>query len=669
MSPPSPPSPQTVDEVLADAVGLHRSGRPAEAERLYRLILSTVPDEPLVLLHLALALHAQGKLDEMAAFSRICVAVRPDLAEAHATLGVALHGLGRSDEAIAAYRQAIAIKPDNPESHYNLGNALKALGRFDEAATAFRQAIAIKPSLAEAFANLGATLIEQSKFGDAAAALRQAIGIRPDFAEAHYNLGLALKRMNRFEEAIDAYRRAVAVNPSYALAHNNLGVALKDLGRIDEAVIAFRHAIAADPDYAKAHSTLLFCLCHLDSISPWELAAEHRAFGTHFEAPHKRAWPVHRNPRDPERRLRIGVVSADLYDHVVASFLEPVLAAMDRGQFELYVYANTTRRDTVTARLTPLAARWLDVTELSEEALATQITEDCVDILVDLSGHSEGNRLLTFARKPAPLQVSLIGYPNTTGLTAIDYYIVDKFFSSAAGVSALFTEKLASLTSIGTFQPSTAAPPVNDLPALTGEVFTFGSFSRLTKISETTIALWCRVLRAVPGSRLLLGAIPDNGARRIMAERFSRHGVSESRLLFLPAAPVDVYFARYHLVDLILDTFPYSGSTTSNDATWMGVPTLTLVGMGMPSWGTAVCMCHVGLAEFVVNTEDDFVAKAQQWAQRTEDLATIRRRLRSRFSASPNTDPATGAHDLQSAFRQMWRGWCAGLPAADFAAR
>ena len=651
--------------MFAEAVELHRNGRVGEAEALYRRILSAVADHPLVLLHLGLALHAQGKFAEMEAASRRCVAVRPDISQAHGNLGVALQGLGRPDEAILAFGQAVAVQPDNVEAQYNLANALKATGRFDEAAAAYRRAIEVKPDLAEAHANLGATLLEQGKFAEAVDACRHASGIRPNLAEAHYNLGLALKGLDRLDEAVDAYRRAVAVNPGYALAHNNLGVALKDLGRIDEAVAAFRLAVAANPDHAEAHSALLFCLCHLDSISPAALAAEHRAFGLRFEAPLKAGWIAHDNPREPRRRLRIGYVSADLYGHVVASFIEPVWAAMDRQQFDIVVYANTTRRDAVTARLEALAHLWREVAPLSDAALAERIRADRIDILVDLAGHTTGNRLPVFARKPAPVQVSMIGYPNTTGLSAIDYYIADEFFPLSPGKGALFTEHLIGLAA-GIFRPSAAAPPVNRLPALARGEFTFGSFSRLAKISEASIRLWCRVLSEAPGSRLVLGAVPDNGARRDLAERLARYGVAESRLTFLDIAPVDVYLARYHAVDLILDSFPYSGSTTSNDAAWMGVPTLTLAGDAYQSWGSAICLCRVGLADFVVEREDDFVAKAVEWTRRLDDLAAIRGQLRARVLASPHTDFIKGAREVRIAFRRMWETWCSGLPPAAF---
>lgn len=415
------------------------------------------------------------------------------------------------------------------------------------------------------------------------------------------------------------------------------------------------------------HSNLLFCLSHDPHATPQEVFAEYRAFGDRFEAPFRDRWPEHRNLPDPGRTLRVGFVSGDFLNHAVASFVEPLWAALDAKQVEIWAYANHRVEDEVSVRLKGLAHRWRKVAVMSDEELAGQIREDGIDILFDLSGHTGGNRLLAFARKPAPIQVSWIGNPNTTGLKAMDYYLADRFSAPPGLLDSLFTEKIVRLPSGALFQPLDPAPAVNGLPALQSGVLTFGSFNRSDKLTKEVVALWSRVLNAVPGSRMLLGSVSDASQKENLAEQFARHGVDGGRLVFHPRAGMMAYLALHHQVDLILDTFPFGGGTTSCHAAWMGVPVLTLAGKTMSSRVGLIINSNLGLPEFITETEDAFVAQAVRWSQQLPELAALRAGLRSRVLASPLCQTQATARWLELALRTMWHRWCEGKPPESFA--
>jgi protein O-GlcNAc transferase len=401
-------------------------------------------------------------------------------------------------------------------------------------------------------------------------------------------------------------------------------------------------------------------------VTPEEVFAEHVAFGNQFEGPFRGRWLRHGNAPDPRRRLRVGFVSADLRDHSVAHFIEPVWAALDPRAVEIWAYSNHYLEDAITLRLKGLAHQWRKVVGMRDEALADQIRADGIDILFDLSGHTAGNRLLVFARKPAPIQVSWIGFPNTTGLEAMDYYLADRYSAAPGLLDTFFTEKLVRMPSVTTFQPSDRAPAVNGLPALERGVFTFGSFNRSDKVGEEVVALWSRVLNAVPDSRMLLGGLSDGFRKASLLEQFSRYGVDAGRLELHVRTGMKEYLALHHQADLILDTFPCGGGTTTCHAAWMGVPVLALAGKTMPSRVGATLNSNMGLLEFITESEDAFVAQAVGWSQRLPELAALRAGLREKVRSSPLCQPEVLARSLEAALRTMWQRWCEGNPPESF---
>jgi len=667
----------------------------------YRRALAVKPDFADAHNNLGNALRDLGQFDEAAASYRRALKLEPDFADAHNNLGNALRDLGRLEDAVASYRRALAIKPNYPEAHSNLGNALRDLGRLEDAAASYRRALAIKPNYADAHRNLGAALRDLGQVDEAVASYHRALAIKPDYAEAHGNLGYALQTIGRLDEAMASYRRALLIKPDYADAHNNLGNILRDIGQPDDAEVSYRHALAIrpdyaeahnnlgnalldlrrldeaeasyrqalviKPDYARAHSNLLYCLSQSEAVDAQALFSEHRRFAEQFEAPLRASWPQHPHSRSPERCLQVGFVSGDLRTHPVAFFIEPVLAHLSGyPQLSLHAYYNQIVEDGVTQRLRGYLPHWHPIASLSDDALAQKIRADGIDILIDLSGHTAEHRLLAFARKPAPVQASWIGYPGTTGLGAMDYYLADRFFLPPGQFDSQFTEKIVQMPASVPFSPFENAPPVNSLPAMSNGYVTFGSFNRLSKLSQPVVALWAQLLRALPDSRMVLGGMPQDGRYGALIEWFAGEGIARERLGFHPRSSMEHYLGLHHQVDICLDTFPYNGGTTTLHALWMGVPTLTLAGDTAAGRSGASILGRVDLETFVAHDAADFVEKGLSWSRSLAALSDIRAGLRKRFEDLAAGRPEVVAASLERALRIMWQRWCAGLPPESF---
>jgi protein O-GlcNAc transferase len=606
---------------------------------------------------------------------------------------------GQLDLAVAAYRRALTLKPDLVEAHHNLGLVLRAQGRLSEAAQAFRGALALRPALVEAHISLALTLEAQGDLADAAASLERALALRPDHAPGHYNLGVMLMRHGRAGEAIAAYQRAVQLQPGFAEAHTNLANALLGQGLLEAAEAAYRRVVALRPDSADAHMNLAEALqgqgrlveamaefetvmrlrpdhasardawlCGLNyrpDISPETLLAKHRRW-----APRPEPAPTADDKRDrsPDRRLRIGYVSGDFHNHPVGFFLTPVLRAHDPAQVEVFCYSNGERNDAVTHRLRQSAHHWRDIAALSDEAAAARVREDGVDILVDLSGRTPFNRLGLFALSPAPLQASWLGYTATTGLDQIDYLLMDPA-TAPAGAESWCGEALVRLPH-GRFcyGPPDNAPAPAAPPSIARGAVTFGCFNNLLKIGPEVAGLWASVLAAVPGSRLVLKwrSLADTGVRRRVGEMFAAAGVPGEALELRGFSPHGDMLAEYADIDIALDPFPFCGGLTSCEALWMGVPVVTWPGGRFASRQTLGFLQSVDLDDLAACSAEDYVAIAAALAADVERRGEIRAVLRPRMAASPLCDAAVFTPSLEAAFRQMWRRWCAGEPAAGF---
>ena len=418
--------------------------RTGDALSALRRYCELEPEDAVALAEFGELLRQRGLTEEALKILSRAIEIAPNLVSAWVNYGTALQQAKRADDAAMAYEKALALKPDLAEVHSNLGIALKEQGKLDEAVARYEQALACKPDFAEAHSNLGTVLKDQGKLDEAVACYRRALVLKPDFAEAHSNLGNALEDQGKLDEAVAAYRQAIGIKPDLAEAHSNLGNALKDQGKLDEAVAAYRQAIGIKPDYAEAHSNLLFSLNYGDKSTAYHLFAAHREWDERYGRQVSRP-TAYANVREAARRLKIGYVSPDFRAHSVAYFVEPLLKGHDRQAVEVFCYAEVKRPDTVTAHLQGLADHWLATVGLSDEELAERIRADGIDILVDLAGHTANNRLRVFARKPAPVQVTWLGYPNTTGLEAIDYRLVDAVTDPFGEADAWASETLVRL--------------------------------------------------------------------------------------------------------------------------------------------------------------------------------------------------------------------------------
>jgi predicted O-linked N-acetylglucosamine transferase (SPINDLY family) len=634
----------------------------AEIERL-RLALQACPGDAGTHYDLGRALHATGQLDAALASFDACLAADPDHAPAHNARGIMLSGLGRTEEASTSFQRAVTLDPGYANAHNNLGNEHFFVGHYETALASYQQAVALQPAYANAHNGLGGTLLVQERFADALASFDRAIALDACHAEAWNGRGHALVELRRPGAALAAYDRAIALKGDLEAGQlARRGQALQMLGRHREAMTCFRRNAEQQPDNPTSMSMFLFALNYLDDMSADEVYAWHRRFGERFESPLKPCWRSHDNLPDPERRLRIGFVSADLRRHSVGTFMEDVFGnlAVD-NDLELVAYANQHKDDAVTERLRPHFVLWRNIYGLSDETVAEQVRTDGIDILVDLSGHTRGNRLLVFARKPAPVQASYLGYYASTGLTAMDYFIGDRWQMPEDEPSQFTETRFRTPGHHLCFTPPGQAVAAGPLPALDNGHVTFANFSNLAKMSDATVACWSAILQALPDSRLLLkaGEFDHEEGRAAALARFGRHGIGAERLILEGKSSFEAYLDCYQRVDIALDPFPLVGGTVTMQSLWMGVPVLTLYGDRHCSRNGAGIMHELDLSEWVAHSQADYVERALALSADLPALAKLRAGLRERLLASPLCDGPRFASELAGCFRTMWQTWCA----------
>ncbi|MFI5455309.1 MAG: tetratricopeptide repeat protein [Isosphaerales bacterium] len=631
---------------------LRSLGRHEEAAACDQAAMPPQPGNPDRLHELGLQRLAQGRLEEAVSSLEQALRLQPHSAGVCNNLGNALLRQGRAPEASLSFRQAVFLEPDLAQAHNNLGLALLHQGREHEALDSLRQAVCLKPDLAQAHNNLGLAFWRQDRREEALDCFRQALHVQPDLADAHNNLGLALAARGLPDLALSCYERAVQLEPAHGGALANLGNACKDQGRLTEALACYRAALSVRPDDPQIHSNLLLALHYQAGADPKEVLAESRRFAQRHAAPLAGLAPPGTFQPLEGRSLRVGYVSPDFREHPVSYFLEPILSSHDHSRFEIFCYADVPRADAVTERCQRYADHWRSLVGLSDARAAELIRRDGIDLLIDLAGHTGGNRLLVFARKPAPVQATYLGYLGTTGLAAIDYYITDGHTDPPGLTEAHFQERLVRLPECGMCYRPGDAPGVHPEPPARrfGQV-TFASLNTLAKLSEDVLALWLQVLAAVPGSRLLLRTGEGRAGEERIRAVVSRHGVSPERVLLLGRTPTRLdYLKPYLEVDLALDPFPYNGITTTCDALWMGVPVLTLAGrMSVSRYGVRF-LNNVGLDELITDSPKAYLRLAAELALDLDRLASLRSGLRERMSRSPLMDAARFTRNLELAF-------------------
>ncbi len=580
----------------------------------------------------------------------------PDVAAHHNNLGNVLSAQGRQAEALAAYERSLGLNPDDPQTLNNAGTVLRLVGHLDAAEARLRRSLALRPGIAAVHSNLGNVLMDQGRVAEAVESFRHALSLDPAYAIAHNNLGNGLKRLGRYGEAIAAYRQAADLSPRYADALSNIAEALKECGQVDAALPFYDRAVEAAPDRLGILSNRLFALNCLSGLDRQDVLAEHRAWGARCMG---RVTREVANPGDPAAGapLRVGYLSADFRRHSVAYFVEPVFANHDPRAVEVFAYSNVAQPDAVTDRLKARAAGWRDVRGLDDGTVAERVRQDGIHILVDLGGHTADSRLSVLAQRPAPVQITWLGYPNTSGLDAVDVRLTD-VVADPLGAEAWHTERLVRLEGgFLCYGPPDDAPDVGPPPCGQDQPVTFGSFNNLAKLSDPLVAAWSAILDAVPASRLLLKAkaLGDAAARRAVLARFAARGTDAGRIEFRDWITEGSPLALYRSVDVGLDTFPYNGTTTTCEALWMGVPVVTWAGDRHASRVGASLLGRLGLEDLVADDAAGYVAAAVRLAVDRPRLESLRHCMRDRMAESGLTDGAAFTGCLEAVYRDLWR--------------
>jgi protein O-GlcNAc transferase len=709
-----------VNQTVADAhrflgLGAYVRGRLPEAVAHVQRALALAPREAAAHDNLSLFLLAQGRTVEAEAAARKALDLHPTLAGAAHNLGLALRAQGRYAEAETALRQSLDREPNNANTWNNLAAVLEQLHQLPEAVISLERAVQLRPDFALARENLrrlravptiassatqennrGVKLLAERRYAEAETAFRRALLLDPQLPpEATYNLALALKgqgklaeaetlflrvlsrlpnwsrcqlsladlyfTQRRLSDAETAYRRAAALAPTDGESLNSLAAnVLNNQGRIDEARATYRQALARQPGHALCHSNLLLNEQYAPEVTPAGLAEAHAYWECLHAAPLRSTWRPFAHDADPERPLRLGFVSGDFSYHPVGIFLAPVLEHLDRNQWVTVCYASQHTADDLTRRLMRSACLWRGAADLSDEALTEQVRADQIDLLLDLSGHTGRNRLLTFARRPAPVQLTWMGYVGTTGLAAIDYLIADRYHVPSGSEPHLREQVLRLPDGYLCYEPPPYAPPVGPLPAQVQGRVTFGSFNNTAKLNPEVVACWAEILRRVPGAHLVLKYhwLSDPGARQRFREQFGAAGIDPDRLEMHGSTSHVEQLALYNQVDVALDPFPYAGGLTTCEALWMGVPVVTAPGRTFAGRHSLSHMTNAGFTDTIAPDRAGYVEQAVTLAHDLPKLAGWRAGLRERMRTSPLCDlPRFVAH-LSAALRQVWRSWC-----------
>ncbi len=649
------------NDLFAAAVAHHQGGRLAEAESLYKLIIGENPNHYMGLNNLGLIDANRGRNAEAEVFYRRALAINDNYAEPLINLANLYHARKKFAEATLLYQKALQIDPDSVAAHVNFGNLLRDQGNYQEAAANYNRALALNPDIVEAHLNLGNILVALGDLGAAIDKYRVVINMRPESADAYTNLGATLLQIGKIDEARAALEHALQLEPDKVDALLNLGNVFVALGQTDESVRCCQRILEINPDHAGAQANVLAALNYCDSITPEEVAQQCLRIGEMVERRFRTIRPVHGNIPDPDRRLRIGYVSPDFRKHAVAYFLEP-LFSHDRRLVEIFCYAEVVAPDHITERFMSVSDHWLSTLGVSDEDLAERIRQDGIDILIDLAGHTENTRLPVFARRPAPVQMTWLGYPNTTGFHSIDYRLVDAYTDPPGRADHLASETLLRINGgFLCYHPLQEAPPPAPPPCLDNGFVTFGSFNKLAKISSAALDLWGRLLVRVPTARLLLKShffAADDSKARFLA-LLDKRGVAPDRVILVgPSAASADQLRAYHQVDIALDSFPYNGTTTTCEALWMGVPVVALAGESHCGRTGVSLLTQVGVAELIAHDQDDYIRIAADLAEDTARLTALHARLRGLMAASPFCDAPAFARKLEAVYRTTWRRWC-----------
>lgn len=638
---------------IQEGIAHHRAGRWEQAEAVYREILLRQPDNADALHLLGLVAFRTSRHAEALDLLKRASDLKPNVAGFHSDLAMALAAMGRLEQSMRACQKAAQLQPNSPKILSNLGNALQLAGHVDEAMETYQHSLALDPSDLTTRNNLGEAFKRKAMWDHAITLFREILHERPEMFEAQLNLGGALQARGDLDDAIASFERAGQLRPGAPEVQINLSAAYKDAGLLDRAIQSADRAIELD-NTAHTASARLFLLHYHPNYDARRIRDEHRQWYERYVKPSARPNHVHFNQLSPDRRLRIGYVSPDFRDHPVTYNMLPLLAAHDHQQFEVFCYSNTFDQDELTERVKVHTDNWRDITGLDDQQTTDLIAADQIDILVDLALHTGNNRLLVFARKPAPIQVTFAGYPGTTGLPTIGYRLTDPHIDPTPDCDQYYVERSYRLPdTFWCFDPSANEPQVNALPALANGYITFGCLSNFCKINDEVLKLWAEVLKRVAGSRLLM--LCKRGQHRQRHIDFlASMGIDRDRIQFVDQQARAEYLRIYHQIDIGLDTFPYNGHTTSLDSFWMGVPVITLVGQTVVGRAGLSQSRNLKLEELIAHSPQEFVQTAVTLSEKLDHLSTLRATLRERLTASCLMDGKRFAAGIETAYRWMW---------------
>ncbi len=650
-------------EILSAIVaGLSKLGRHEEALTRVEELIAATPGDPDAHFNRGVVLAALARNEEAVASYRRALSLRPNQFEAWFNLGTVLAALRRPGEALDCYNRVIGAAPHHQDLLTNRGNVLAELGRNNEAIADYDRVIAINPKHVAAINNRARALKTLGRLDEALAGYERVLAIEPSYVDALYNRGNTLLDMRRLQDAEADFRKAASLRPGDADIHVSLSVCLLEQRRPKESIERYRHALALRPHDAKLHSDLIFAM----NFDPDGTIAEQQAERTRWHQSHGRAFAETirpwRNGNEVDRRLRIGYVSSHFRHQAATYSFGGVITHHDRNAFDVFCYSDTRQMDDVTERLRACATTWRDTASQSDEELAELIRSDRIDVLVDAVGHMQGHRLLVFARKPAPVQVTAWGEPTGTGLETMDYLFADRVLVPKSE-RPLFAETVVDLPNFLTYWVPGPLPEVGPSPAQVRGYVTFGSFNRLLKLLDPVLSLWAAILRAVPGSRLVLKDRPLDhpGERAAILAFFEREGITADRLTLLGLSDREEHFTRLNEIDIALDPFPHGGGATTLDALYMGVPVITCAGPTVSARLAAACLSAIGLTDFVALDRDAYLALAVSKAQQLDALADLRQTMRARLAATPVGDPARYTRAVEKAYCEMWRRYVGGV--------
>ena len=607
-------------------------------------------------------LKEQGQLQQAIVCYQNALVSNPNFPEAYNNLGMVLAEMNRSDEAIACFQKVLTLDSNFIEGYKNLGVLLIKKGQLTEGIRCLQTGLALCPHDVDMLNNLAVALHDQGYFTEAIHHFRTAVALKPDSLQILNNFATLLTKQNHLTEAKKHLHHALLLHPQDGLTLNNLGTVLRQQGHLKEAIEYFRQALTHSPHLTLAFNNLLYTLNFFSGCEDELIFIEHQKFTEHCKSIISAKGFPPTTARDPNKRLKIAYVSPDFRQHSVSYFIEPLLAHHDRAQFEIFCYHASTLTDETTYRLKTYVDHWITCANLTDEELAHHLHQAGIDILVDLAGHTAANRLLTFARKPAPLQMTYLGYPNTTGLDTIDYRLTDPYLDSEEINAQWSVEHLLTLpTSLICYMPPQESPSVNDLPALEKGYVTFASFNNYPKMDWALLKKWGEILHQVPHSKLLIKttSFGDPEVQKACVEYFTTWGIAPQRLIFMSLlSSKREHLETYHQADIALDTFPYHGTTTTCEALWMGLPVITLVGKRSASRMGLSILSTLGLTNFVAYTSQEYVDIAVKLAHNLPYLRSLRNTMRQRMHASLLLDAPTFTRHLERSYRDIWTRWC-----------